>query len=286
MKAYHAAVFFCILGVGPMQGAPVNNDAVEKEPIEKGAFASPGASSQVHTWWHWISGNVTKDGITKDLESMKQQGVSQATILNVGGFVGARLAVPNIKFDSPERYDMFHYSLAEAKRLGITIGVHNCDGWSTSGGPWVKPEHSMKEFVWTKTKVEGRKRNSIALDQPPTTLDFYRDVAVLAFPNLHPSNSYVQAAPTVKNQSSSISTILSDGNPLTKTKFEPGATITASFDTPFEADQLFILPHLVFAWDNMSRIPISFTLPSSIDGKTFSEIERIDLVGRIRFRKF
>jgi len=47
-------------------------------------FQNPPQSSKVHTWWHWVQGSISKDGITKDLESMKAQGNAQATILNIG----------------------------------------------------------------------------------------------------------------------------------------------------------------------------------------------------------
>jgi len=50
----------------------------------KSEFLNPPASSKVHTWWHWMGGNITKDGITKDLEAMKSHGVVQATIFNIG----------------------------------------------------------------------------------------------------------------------------------------------------------------------------------------------------------
>jgi hypothetical protein len=137
--------------------------AVEPAPIENDMFQKGPSSTQVHAWWHWISGNVTKDGITKDLESMKERGISQVTILNIGSYVTVRLDMPDIKFNSPEWYGMFRFALTEAKRLGMTVGVHNCDGWSTSGGPWVSPEQSMKEVVWSKVNVTGGKRISVQL---------------------------------------------------------------------------------------------------------------------------
>ena len=52
--------------------------------LSKTDFLNPPQSSKIHTWWHWMAGNITKEGITKDLESMKRQGVVEATIINVG----------------------------------------------------------------------------------------------------------------------------------------------------------------------------------------------------------
>jgi hypothetical protein len=129
------------------------------------AFRTPPNSVKVHTWWHWVDNAITKHGITKDLESMKAQSISQATILNVSLFDERDFGVPKVKFNSREWYQMFQWALKEASRLGITLGAHNCDGWSSSGGPWITPEKSMKQIVWTKTIVSGGKQVSLSL--PP-----------------------------------------------------------------------------------------------------------------------
>jgi len=44
-----------------------------------------------------------------------------------------------VRFASPEWFAMLRFALDEAKRLGIRIGVHNCDGWSSSGGRGSRP---------------------------------------------------------------------------------------------------------------------------------------------------
>jgi hypothetical protein len=88
------------------------------------AFQNPPKSSKVHTWWHWMQGSISKQGITKDLESMKAQGISEATILNIGLIDDKNYLVQQVKFGSEEWYDMFKWALTEAKRLGITIGAH------------------------------------------------------------------------------------------------------------------------------------------------------------------
>jgi len=58
-----------------------------KDDINKNDFITPPSTVIIHAWWHWIDGAITKVGITKDLEAMHQQDISQATILNVGLFV-------------------------------------------------------------------------------------------------------------------------------------------------------------------------------------------------------
>ncbi len=46
-------------------------------------FADPPDSARPHTWWHWMNGMVTAEGITADLEAMKRVGIGGAEIFNV-----------------------------------------------------------------------------------------------------------------------------------------------------------------------------------------------------------
>ena len=250
------------------------------QPILNNAdFKTPPPSTEVHTWWHWISGNITKEGITKDLESMKQQGITQATILNVGGFVSCKLDVPSIKFDSPEWFEMFQFALKEAKRLGLTIGVHNCDGWSTSGGPWISPEKSMKTYVWSKTYLDGGKEVNIQLEQPPAIEDFYRDFAVVAFPTEENFNSFRKSSPIITLNNLSTKTLLFDGNPKSEIKVKKGDVISITFKSDFTADKIALFPHLPFTWNDMSKISSHFVLSASSDGKSFSKIADLEFIG-------
>jgi hypothetical protein len=170
--------------------------------LSSAEFRTPPNSTKVNTWWHWIAGNISKEGITKDLESMKQQGISQVTILNIGdqtSWFNPKTYVPvEVKFNSPEWYEMFQWALKEANRLDIKIGVHNCDGWSTSGGPWITPELSMKQYVWSKSIVDGGKDISTKLAQPLAINNFYSDVAVVAYPIKEKQNSFQKAKSQLK----------------------------------------------------------------------------------------
>jgi hypothetical protein len=116
-----------------------------QEQLSNTEFKNPPGNVKMHTWWHWLDGNITKEGITRDLEAMKEQGIVQATLLNVGLFGEKDFGVKKVNFNTPEWFEMFQWALHEANRLGISIGAHNCDGWSTSGGPWITPEMSMKQ---------------------------------------------------------------------------------------------------------------------------------------------
>jgi hypothetical protein len=124
-----------------------------------------------------MNGNVTKEGITADLEAMKRVGIGGAQIFNVDS------GIPHgpVQFLSPEWRELMKHAAKEADRLGIELCLHNCAGWSSSGGPWNTPEHAMQHVVTSEVQVKGPSHFSGVLPQPPTRNDFYRDIAVFAF---------------------------------------------------------------------------------------------------------
>lgn len=151
------------------------------QPVDLAAgFANPPDTAKPHTWWHWMNGNVSKAGITLDLEAMKRVGIGGAQLAQVG------TGIPKgpVPYDSPEMVDMVRFALQEANRLGLDLCLFNCPGWSSSGGPWITPENSMKVLVFTETPVSGGKKVSITLPQPAAKMNFYRDVTVVAYPTV------------------------------------------------------------------------------------------------------
>lgn len=163
------------------------------DPLASG-FASPPATAKPLIWWHWMNGNVTKAGITADLEAMKRVGIGGATVFNISEGIPAG----PVKFNSPEWHEMFKFAVQEANRLDLKLGLHNCAGWSSSGGPWNTPEHAMQHVTISETKITGGQKFTGTLPQPPTKLDYYRDIAVLAFPTPDgESGSMKQLAPKI-----------------------------------------------------------------------------------------
>ncbi|RYG39427.1 hypothetical protein EON81_00900 [bacterium] len=146
------------------------------------AFVNPPASARPHTWWHWMNGNVTKEGITADLEAMKDVGIGGAQMFTVdqnipagpAGYMGAKWR------------ELTAHAVKEAGRLGIELCMHNCAGWSSSGGPWIKPEDAMQVLAWSETDVEGPNSLLEPLPRPEAPkvfrkVDYYRDIAVYAY---------------------------------------------------------------------------------------------------------
>ena len=134
-------------------------------------FADPPASARPWTWWHWMNGNVTKSGITADLEAMREIGLGGAQIFDAK--LGA-LPAGDVRFNSPLWYEMLEHAVREARRLGLTLGIANCSGWSLCGGPWITPEYSMKVLEWSETPLCGGEKFDGKLPQPRNSHGFYR----------------------------------------------------------------------------------------------------------------
>ncbi|MCM1068072.1 MAG: hypothetical protein NC418_10925 [Muribaculaceae bacterium] len=118
-------------------------------------------------YWQWMNGNISKEGITKDLEYMKAAGIESAFIFDVG--VGVEKG--SVDYGSPEWIEAVRHACKEAKRLGITLGIHNAPGYTATGGPWIKPEESMKEITWS---VSSKKTPPV----PAHKHGFYKDLKI------------------------------------------------------------------------------------------------------------
>ena len=130
-----------------------------------------------------MNGMVTKEGITADLEAMKQVGIGGAQMFTVDQGIPAGPA----KYMSPEWRGMIKHAVTEANRLGLELCIANCAGWSSSGGPWITPENAMQVIAWSNLKVHGPVHLDQQLPQPEAPhveakLPYYRDIAVYAFP--------------------------------------------------------------------------------------------------------
>ncbi len=251
------------------------NHNVSDKSFNPKQFKNPSSDFQVHTWWHWIDGRMTRDGITKDLESMKEQGIVQATILNIGMSSGVDIGIKKIRFNTEEWYDMFKWALKEANRLGILIGVHNCDGWSESGGPWITPEMSMKKFVFTKTQVYERQKN-IKLPQPLCETDFYRDVAVVAFRNYKDQQMGIQQKLPKVNMNDTIDGVsLVDGNPQSMIEVRKGDIINLTSNASVLKTKIALLQNFKGAFYFPGPKTIEYTIKASEDGVHFRKIAEV-----------
>ncbi len=187
MKRYLPGVLPLLLAAAIQTGCgggnPMPDAADTTYDTLKTEFAAPARQYGVNCWWWWLNGNVDRSAITKDLEAMKSRNFQGAMIFDAGGHDqrGNKDIPVGPQFGSPEWRELFVFALDEAKRLGLEIGFNIQSGWNL-GGPNVTPEHAAKQITYSELKVSGGGKISKKLAQPDSRYDFYRDIAVLAFP--------------------------------------------------------------------------------------------------------
>ncbi len=143
-------------------------------------FVNPPDARKPYVMWYWMGGNISQEGVKADLDGFKRAGIGGVQIFNIGG---GNALKGSVQILSPEWRDIMKFAITYAGELGIDVALYNSmGGWSASGGPWVTPEMAMQEIVWAETTIKGGSAVSQQLAQHPGHLDFYRDVAVVAFP--------------------------------------------------------------------------------------------------------
>ena len=222
---------------------PFTGNGQDKNALEAG-FMNPAEKVQTSVYWYWISGNISEEGVKKDLYSMKEAGINRAFIGNIG-LEGIHTPYKTVPFYSEEWWKILHAALKTATELGIEIGIFNSPGWSQSGGPWVKPEQAMRYLASVKAEVSGGKQVEVVLAKPDKD---FQDVRVIAFPSvekkatrLSVANAKVTSAMSLQNLNSLI-----DGDKETAVLFteksEKPVAIDFRTDQPFTLRSLQIFP--------------------------------------------
>ena len=151
--------------------------AQSKSDALKSGFENPPEGARPRVWWHWMNGNITKEGIKLDLEWMHRVGL--------GGFQNfdAALSTPKVvdkrlAYMTPEWKDAFKYATILADQLGLEEAIAGSPGWSESGGPWVPASQGMKKYVWSETLAEGGKPFTGTLAHPPSNTGAFQNLAI------------------------------------------------------------------------------------------------------------
>ncbi len=177
------------------------------------AFAAPPDSTRPYVLWMWMGSNVSKAGITADLEAMKDAGIGGATIFSLAdtlipwaGVIG-KSPTPEVVTWTEPWWALVRHAAEECHRLGLELTLHNCAGYESSGGTWITPELSMQEVIWSKQTAQGgpvaMKLERAVVDPHPHSQfpelyipslgkiaapvvegrkTYYRDIAVIALP--------------------------------------------------------------------------------------------------------
>lgn len=191
------------------------------------SFTNPAASAKPHTWWHWMNGNVTREGITLDLEAMARVGL--------GGFqnfdAGTGIPKGPVEYLSTEWLELKRHTISEAQRLGLEFTMHNCPGWSSSGGPWITPELSMQEVTFSELVVEGGKTIKTIMPRPFTRLETYKDVSVIAC-RIDEEICWRRSAESIRtnSQTVAIEKVTGEGNEFVKLIPDPSGAAFIEFE--------------------------------------------------------
>ena len=205
----------------PLALAPLAGQAAPKggsHAALAAGFVAPPDSVQTSVYWYWLSGNVSKEGVVKDLEAMKRAGINRAFIGNIG--LG-ELATPYapVKLFTDEWWEVTHAALKRASGLGIEIGMFNSPGWSQAGGPWIEPGQAMRYLASVKAHVRGGGKVEVELPRP--SADF-QDVRVVAYPAPAVGRAALTAADTRVTAAGTTAgaQCLIDGDPATELLFD------------------------------------------------------------------
>ena len=215
---------------------------VSAKPDIRKAFLSPSAEASPWVFWYWMQASVSKEGITADLEAMKEAGIGGAYLMPIKGAANPPLMNPPVVQLSSQWWEMIRHAFSEAKRLGIKLGLHASDGFALAGGPWITPELSMQKIVWSTKQVSGNKAFNEVLEQPETLENYYRDIAVFAFPSLTGAGNSTRAIIPKISSSKSDSSVQELIDPLNKRNFscDDQCWIQYEFDQPFTCRTIVI----------------------------------------------
>jgi hypothetical protein len=252
--------------------------AAEAQPrLGPDDFRNPPASARPHTWWHWMNGNVTADGITRDLEAMARVGIGGVQMFDVGCAIPQGPAATL----SPEWIALVRHAAGECDRLGLSFTMHNCPGWSSSGGPWITPDRAMQQLVWSETFVAGGSAVDRVLPRPMTKLGYYRDSIVIAFPSLPGEKAELrgQLVRAAVGGSAVDARLLLDGDQSATVDVpapaaDAPATLLLEFDRPYRAASANVQLVPDEAAPNFSQ-QLFITLEASDDGKSYRKVAEL-----------
>ena len=177
------------------------------------AFRNPPESAKPGVLWMWMGNNLSQQGITRDLEALKDAGFNRTTMFSLAdtttpwaGEIENSPTPEMISWTAPW-WKLVRHAAMESKRLGMDFGMFNGPGYESSGGPWITPELSMQEVCFSQIPAIGPGKIALNLPQPtvdpravqaypvfnpgtgkvenpetPARKTFYRDIAVLAMP--------------------------------------------------------------------------------------------------------
>ncbi|WP_242009452.1 glycosyl hydrolase [Lacibacter cauensis] len=238
------------------------------------SFLNPPQSAKPWVFWYWMHGAFSKEGITADLEAMKEVGIGGAFLMPIKDTTSKIPFQPTVRQLTPEWWNLVKFAMQEAKRLNLQLGMHVSDGFALAGGPWITPELSMQKLVWTKTYVAAGDTTAIQLAQPEGFQNYYKDVAVYAYP-ANSSNAFneVVSVPTVSTSNYVRASFLAyrqTGNNEASFKSDSACWIQYKYPKPFTCRSI------VVRTGGNAYQALRLIVQSSDDGENFTTVTRLD----------
>ncbi len=238
-------------------------------PTLEQAFRRPPAAAKPWVFWYWMQASVSREGITADLEAMKEAGIGGAYLMPIKGPANPPLMQPPVVQLTPEWWAMVRHAMQEADRLGLHLAMHDCDGFALAGGPWITPELSMQKIVWSETQLDGNRLFDGMLPQPQSYKGYYEDIAVLAYPAL--PGAGVTPAPTVSTSLPGVNvSSLADPNNRENFRSDTACWIQYAYEQPFTCRSI----HIRSNGPNYQAQRL--IVMASDDGRTFRTVGRLE----------
>jgi (4-O-methyl)-D-glucuronate---lignin esterase len=292
-------VLICVPGLLIALLAAASGQQASTSELQRG-FQQPPSSARPRVWWHWMNGNITKEGIKLDLDWMHRVGIAGYQNFDAA-LQTPQVVEKRLPYMTPEWKDAFKFSVDLGQQYGMEMAIAGSPGWSETGGPWVSAAEGMKKYVWSETVLEGGRPFTGKIAHPPGNTgvfqdmgtreqfgrasvpklpEFYADAVVLAFRTPSGATGEDAAQPKITSSGEGLdAAMLSDGN-LEKTTNvpipAPGSESWILFEYPS--------PHSVRSVTYVTKDPNLFqslasgitaaekTLEASDDGQSFRKV--------------
>lgn len=242
VKVNKSNIFIVLILLLLTLGGCDNNE--QKVSLEEQFINPTPGESDPWTFWYWMYGAVSKEGITADLEAMQNIGLGGAYLMPIRSEAENKLFEYSPTYDqlTPEWWELVRFSMEEADRLGLKMGMHICDGFALAGGPWITPETSMQKVVWSDTVVDGGSLTNLQLPQPENYEGFYKDISLFAVPfKDYVTTDDVKPIITSSTEDKSPSYLVNKNGSETFRSNEP-SWIQYEFEQPFTTRSIHIVP--------------------------------------------
>ncbi len=299
MKKYSNLIRFVIAIV--FYYNPIVAQTVTTDNLLQG-FINPPNAAKPRVWWHWMNGNISKDGIQKDLDWFTRVGIGG--FQNFDAALFTPVVVPKkIVFMTSEWKDAFKFTAELADKKGLEMAIAGSPGWSVTGGPWVDKKDGMKKYVWTETRVKAGETFSGKLPQPSDATGkfqnvqiskggflngfigdipaFYQDAFVIAYRLPDNEKYFTDFNPQLNSSGGSFNVKdLTDGS-LTNAAFLPPMKVGEDmwlqyeFETPQTFKAFSIAGAVQTAMQDFDGVPLNRTLKVSDDGINFREVAQL-----------